>query len=325
MNAFLSTLTIPMAAAALSAGTVTTAEKSGSCSESKGCPYSKNAAQVSYEGGCGASADAMKIVNVSKTGAEGKSCETSCGGSMVDAANLKVKSVANSSEEGKSCCPSKANSVVNTTTDGTGTEELQIVQVSLDSKGDGEQATTVATEKSGPYSLEDTVSPFSALHAQSGAEKSITDIAGSQATVIIFWNQNCPYVEGPNGASKAVEAFFNGYKDKGVQVVAIDAGADKTVDKIKEYAANKPFPILINQDSTLAAKFNAQYTPHAFILDKNMKLVYQGAFWTGSAEARELHVEKAVNDILAGNEPTTSSTRGVGCSIKWAGGKKPTI
>lgn len=291
MNVFLSSLTIPMAAAALTTSAVT--EPTAQASEHSGC---SSALVSAAEGGC-TGAKTTEVINASNN-LEGCPATAQCSG--------------------------MSKQIVDSTTTGSGNTELQIINVDTKAQGDN-QTVPVVVEKSGAYGLGDVVSPFSALHAQSGAEKSLKDLAGSKATVVIFWNQNCPYVEGANGAATSVEEFYNAYKDKGVSVIAIDAGASNSTESITEYAKAKPFPVLINSDSTLAAKFNASYTPNTFILDQDMKLVYSGAFYTGTGETRVLHTENAIKEILAGNSPTVTSTKGVGCSIKWAGGKKPTV
>lgn len=284
MNIFLSLLSIPLAAAAVT-GTTT-----GEHAEMSSCSTEKVA-----------------------------SAEIVCSSEMKD-----VKQVANKEGSCATECASKASEIVNSTTTGSGSAELQVINVDYKAQGD-QQTIKVVAEKSGSYDLGDVVSPFTALHAQSGSEKSLSDVAGSKATVVIFWNQNCPYVEGANGAASSIAEFADKYKDQGVSVVAIDAGSNNSPDTITEYAKSKSFPVFINADSTLAAKFNATYTPNTFILDKDMKLVYKGAFYTGSGDSRVIHAENATKEILEGKTPTVTSTTGVGCSIKWAGGKKPTI
>ncbi|MGF1573843.1 MAG: redoxin domain-containing protein [Sumerlaeia bacterium] len=257
--------------------------------------------------------------STTKTTAEACSMKESC--PVTDASVMKV---VNAAEKSESFCPaSKSAEIASTSTVGS-ENKLEIINVDYKAQGD-QKTLEVVSEKKGSYDLGDKIVPFSALHAQSGETKSLSDVAGSKATVVIFWNQNCPYVEGANGAADSIEAFASKYKDQGVSVIAIDAGANNSPATIKEYSKSRTFPIMINDDSTLAAKFNATYTPNTFILDADMKLVYKGAFYTGTGDSRVMHAENATKEIIAGNAPTVTSTKGVGCSIKWAGGKKPTI
>lgn len=175
------------------------------------------------------------------------------------------------------------------------------------------------------YTLGQKVESFEASEGATGAKKSLADVAGTNATVVVFWNKDCPYVEGAKGAAKDVEAFAKEYKDKGVNVVAIDAGVNNTPEALAAYAKerNLPFTFLVNQDSKIAAAFNAQYTPHAFVLDKDHKLVYRGAFVTGSGEDRKVPIKDAVEEVLAGKPVTKAEVKGTGCSLKYAEGAKP--
>jgi hypothetical protein len=113
-----------------------------------------------------------------------------------------------------------------------------------------------------------------------------------------------------------------------VSVIGIDAGTDKTEAELREYTAKQPFPILENRDSTIAARFNAQYTPHTFVLDSNLVLQYQGGFDSGARRAEDGNpvpwAQNALDEVLAGSKPTMAVTRGTGCSIKWAPGSRPT-
>lgn len=178
------------------------------------------------------------------------------------------------------------------------------------------------------YKVGDKAADFTAKHAQTGADKSLADLKGEKATVVVFWNQNCPYVEGGDAAAaERVAALAKAYKDKGVSVVAIDAGSNNSAGSITEYAKDKPFPVLINADSKVAAAFGAEYTPHTFVLDANMNVVYKGGFDSGAKKDASGNVEpwaeNAVKDVLAGKPVAVTEKKGTGCSIKWADGAKP--
>ena len=63
----------------------------------------------------------------------------------------------------------------------------------------------------------------------------------------------------------------------------------------------------------------AKTTPHAFIFDKNKKLVYKGAI-DNAVETKKTELDTylydAIRSIVAGTEITESSTPPGGCSIK---------
>ncbi len=144
----------------------------------------------------------------------------------------------------------------------------------------------------------------------------------SDATVVIFWNQECPYVV---EAQDRISAFAKEAKDKNVRVVAVDANDPELANsaaKIKEYASTRPFPILVNNDSTVALKFGATRTPEAFVFDKAGVIQYHGAFDGGQKDPKKTYVADAVTAVLAGNAPEVTSTRAFGCTIKYGDAAK---
>jgi thiol-disulfide isomerase/thioredoxin len=183
-------------------------------------------------------------------------------------------------------------------------------------------ASAVPSDKA--YSVGATVQDITLHDAQSGETKSLSDVAGDKYTVLVFWNQTCPFVA---EAQDRVTAFHKAYKDKGVSVVAIDAGANNSPESIAKYAKTRPFPILVNQDSKVAAKFAATRTPEVFILDKDMVIQYHGAFDSGKQATpdgeRANYVKDVVNQLLDGKEPSVRTTKAFGCTVKYANGVRP--
>ncbi len=60
-------------------------------------------------------------------------------------------------------------------------------------------------------------------------------------------------------------------------------------------------------------------TPHVFVLDRDLRLRYEGAptpiTWIRAQEAAGCAA--ALDAVLAGRRPGPASTEPVGCSIKW--------
>ncbi len=254
--------------------------------------------------------------NATKSASAKKSGCTASATEIVDVANKGegtcskgVAQVANKGEQGAKECSTKTAKTDCAKVCSVSGKEI----VNVDNDG----------EKSPFYTVGSKVSDFSLIHAQSGEERSMSDLTGDKATVVVFWNKDCPYVEGARGASDAIQEFASNYAGKGVNVVAIDAGVNNSKEANMEYSKNLDIPLLLNTDSTIAAKFNARYTPQAFIVDNNMQVQYAGAFWTGSGDDVRMHAENAVKDILAGNTVAVPEARGVGCSVKYADGARP--
>ncbi|MDK2971899.1 MAG: hypothetical protein PWP23_1654 [Candidatus Sumerlaeota bacterium] len=189
--------------------------------------------------------------------------------------------------------------------------------------GDTAKKMAAATDTKAQYSLGDKVADFTVVDAKTGEEQSLSKLAGENGTLIVFWNQECPWVTGPRGAEKRIQALAAKVKEQGVSTILIDAGVNNTPESIKAHAETLTAPLLMNRDSSVAAKFNAQYTPHTFVLDKNMNLVYEGAFDVKRDGTYADYAAQAIADVVAGRTPAVQSAKGTGCSIKWAKGARP--
>lgn len=151
-------------------------------------------------------------------------------------------------------------------------------------------------------------------NAVSGADEALVS-ADAKATVVLFWNQDCPYVV---DADPRVAKYAEDVKAKGVRVVAVDSGVNNKAETIKEYAAKRPFPVLLNQDSMLAADFGATRTPEVFVIDSKGVVQYHGAFDGGAKNPEKTYAADAVNAILEGKAPEVTQTKAFGCTIKWS-------
>ena len=268
------------------------AAKSGAC-----CGKCQKGKDGSSAKSCGPGC--TKACCAGKSGCSAKSCGANC--SKADCAKKGC------SKEGcaKKGCASKA---------GSGAKSCSSACT---------KSCCAAAAAKGLYSVGSTVKDFSLPNASSGEEVALSKLAGSKGTVLIFWNQNCPYVV---DVDKRVSAFHNAYASKGINVVAIDSGVNNPDAEIKTYAAKKPFPVLINKDSTVAALFGASKTPEVFFLDNNMKVQYHGAFDSGTVKDKNAtptaYVQAVSDAYLAGQELPHTEVKAFGCSVKYAPGVK---
>ena len=126
------------------------------------------------------------------------------------------------------------------------------------------------------YQLGQKVPNFT-LSDASGKQYSLSDYSG-KVVALVFYNQACPYVVEAKGR---MDAFQKAYAEKGVQVLAIDAGVSNSTENIAAEAKTVSFPILVNNTSDLAVNLGATKTPEVFVLNKEGVVVYQGAFDNG--------------------------------------------
>lgn len=154
-----------------------------------------------------------------------------------------------------------------------------------------------------------------------GSEEPLYD-GSANATVVIFWNQECPYIVDVH--DRAAE-FAKAYESKGVRVVAIDAGVNNKEESVKAAAEKLPFPILVDNTSMSAVAFGAKHTPETYIFDKNGVMQYHGAFDGGAKATEKKYAADAVDAILAGKTPETQTVKAFGCSIKLSDAAKKAV
>jgi peroxiredoxin len=173
------------------------------------------------------------------------------------------------------------------------------------------------------YKIGDTVKDFK-LNNVDGRDVSLADYGDTaQGYVIVFTCNHCPFAK---MYEQRFIDFHNKYADRGWPIIAINPNNPETVpdDSPEAMAAiaqekNYPFVYLFDAGQQVYPQFGATKTPHIFLLDKDMKVRYIGAFDNNaeSADAATKHYLKdAIEAIEAGKDPEPATTRAVGCTIK---------
>ena len=127
------------------------------------------------------------------------------------------------------------------------------------------ETAAVAPRKVDSFSLQD----------YRGAQRSLGELSGKQATVIAFLGTECPLAKtyGPRLAELAAK-----YASQGVAFVGIDANRQDSIAEIGAYArtCGIEFPILKDLDNAVTDKLGATRTPEVFVLDKDHVVRYSG-------------------------------------------------
>lgn len=176
------------------------------------------------------------------------------------------------------------------------------------------------------YNVGDYVSDFK-LRNVDGKEVSLANYASSKGVIVVFTCNTCPY-------SKLYEdriiALNKQFAPKGYPVVAInpnDPGQQPgdSFEEMKKRAEEKNFgfPYLQDPTGTVARAFGASRTPHVFVLNKEakgFKVEYIGAIDNNhkdAAAADQKYVEEAIGQLMSGKKPKATTTKAIGCTIKW--------
>ena len=78
---------------------------------------------------------------------------------------------------------------------------------------------------------------------------------------------------------------------------------------------------ILDKNNKLADAFGASTTPHVFLFNKDLKLVYKGAIddaVSSKKEVKEKWLYDALSNLGQGKKINPSTTRNSGCSIKRA-------
>ena len=85
--------------------------------------------------------------------------------------------------------------------------------------------------------------------------------------------------------------------------------------------AKYDFYYTVDQGSKLASAFGASRTPHIYLFNNNGTLVYRGAIDDNANKPRKVespYLMDAIDAMIAGKKIKTTSTKALGCSIKFA-------
>ena len=170
---------------------------------------------------------------------------------------------------------------------------------------------------------------------------SFTDIDGNAhkisgfkgKTVILEWtNPGCPFVKKFYDANEMQRVQNEVLKDKDIVWISINSSAKGKEGNLDEAAAKKyiadhkaaPTAYVLDASGEFGKLYGAKTTPHMFVIDKNGKLVYQGAidsikgFDPADIAKADNYVLKTLEALKAGKAPAVSSTEPYGCGVKYA-------
>ena len=162
------------------------------------------------------------------------------------------------------------------------------------------------------------------LNDISGNQITLDEIKGKNGTLIIFSCNTCPWVI--RWEDRYVE-IANTYLKKGIGMIAINSNVarfngDDSLYKMKKHAKGKKynFPYAQDPEAKLAYAFGATKTPHVYLFNDTDNLVYRGAIDDNARDANaveEPFLSNAIDQLLAGQKIKKTTSKAIGCSIKF--------
>ena len=133
--------------------------------------------------------------------------------------------------------------------------------------------------------------------------------------IVNFWSCECPHCE---RTDQALMARSVQWADE-VVLLSIASNRSESTQSIEEVAKTRRLPIvLIDADHFVADLYEAQTTPHVFVMDRNGFLRYRGAVDDVTFRQRKttrFFLDEAVEALLEGYFPALAETLAYGCTI----------
>lgn len=174
--------------------------------------------------------------------------------------------------------------------------------------------------------------PFSAykLRNVDGSTVSIETVAGENGALVIFTCNNCPFVVGRGKEIEGWEGRYNGIislaAENGIGTLLVNSNEAKrngedNVTAMKNKARDMGYlaPYVVDEESKLANAFGARTTPHVFLFNADLELIYTGAIddnVDSSEEVENHYLIDAIERHSAGKRIRKNTTAPLGCSIK---------
>jgi peroxiredoxin len=176
------------------------------------------------------------------------------------------------------------------------------------------------------YQIGDVATDFN-LRNVDGKMVKLADFKKAKGFIVVFTCNHCPFSQ---AYEQRIINLHNKYAAKGYPVIAINPNDAKrepedSYAKMQELAKAKKYPFVYLHDETqqIAKTYGATRTPHVFVIQKTKAgntVQYIGAIddnYEDEKQAKEKHVEVAVNALLNGKTVAKSNTKAIGCTIKW--------
>ncbi len=162
-----------------------------------------------------------------------------------------------------------------------------------------------------------------------GKDLSLAQIKGEKGLLVIFSCNSCPFVVGSEG-SAGWEGRFPEIGEKarkaGIGFALVNSNTakregDDSFDLMRSHYKEKNYNshYLLDENNQVADAFAARTTPHVFLFDKDLKLVYKGAIDDNVDDPKTVtkpYLKNAMEALVVGKAIDPATTRNLGCSIK---------
>ncbi len=167
------------------------------------------------------------------------------------------------------------------------------------------------------------------LQSTMGETTSLNDAKKANGILVVFSCNTCPFVVGTEdfpGWERQYNTLYDLAESLNIGMILVNSNEAKRtgVDSYEEMlkhsqAQHYKMPYLVDVNSTMANIFGAKTTPHAFLLNAKMELVYMGSIdniWDKQRKEDVPYLVNAMQQLAAQKKIKMDSSAPKGCSIK---------
>jgi peroxiredoxin len=163
------------------------------------------------------------------------------------------------------------------------------------------------------------------LEGVDGQRHRLSNLRGTNGTLVMFLCNHCPYVK---GVAAGIVADCRSLAAEGVTAIAVmsndtEAYPADSFDNMKLFASSHGFgfPYVIDETQEVARAYGAVCTPDFFGLDRDLHLRYRGRIQAmrGSSPVAGAKREllDAMRQVARTGAAPEDQNPSIGCSIKW--------
>jgi len=160
--------------------------------------------------------------------------------------------------------------------------------------------------------------PEATLLASDGPRRLAEIVKPGRVTVIVFFSADCPCQAAHDAR---LRDLFAAYRDRGVDLVAVDSEAGASPERSAKEAQARayPFPLLADPGGALADALGAEFATYSVVVDQQGRVRYRGGIDSDRAHLTadaSPWVRNAVDRLLANADPDPAEAEAFGCALR---------
>ena len=147
-----------------------------------------------------------------------------------------------------------------------------------------------------------------------GKQNRLSDYRG-KIVIVNFWSCECPHSE---RTDKAIMSMFVQWRDD-VVMLSIASNRSENVEALRNAATARRLPtVMLDANCFVADLYEAQTTPHVYVIDQDGILRYRGSVDDVTFRRRipsRFFLDEAIESLLEGRLPALTESPAYGCTI----------